>query len=662
MQNTVFIMKINKYSFNPVFISSLLIIFLITLFASIFPIYLNDFFDNIQQWISTNLGWIYILSVGIVLMLSIYLCCSRLGDIKLGQDHEQPEFKNLSWFSMLFSAGMGIGLMFWGVAEPIMHLSQPPVGEAFSLDSSKAAMQITFFHWGIHAWAIYSMLAVTLAYFAYRKDLPLLPRSIFYPLLGQKIFGPIGNLIDTFTIISTIFGLASSLGLGVSQINAGLNYLFGIREGIISYITLILFITLISIISVIYGIDKGIKRLSNINVVIALILMTIILCFGDSILLLQSFVQNTGSYFSSLINKTFNLYAYERKESWIGGWTLLYWGWWVSWSPFVGMFIARISKGRTVREFMLGVLFTPTIFTFLWMTIFGNSSIAIAISSEGSTLVEAVNNDITIALFKFFEFFPFSSMLSFLGVILIVTFFISSADSGALVIATLANYGRASSPVWTKVLWSLIIAIVASTLLLAGGINALQTMTIIMAAPVLVIILLGSFCLVKSLREDTLLHISVKQHNTVLQYSNASSTWKERLQSLVMHPQKKEVAGFITHTVLPALGELTEEMKILGMNSSLEKINTNSIALKVEKDEAEDFYYEIKLRKYEMPEYSIDNNKKFYRAEVFLLSGGQNYDVFGYTKQQIIADALTQYEKHIHFLHQSIGEESFHEE
>lgn len=653
-------MQINKYSYNPVFISSLFVVLLITLVASVFPVYLSNFFNNIQGWISTNLGWVYILSVGVILLLSAYLCCSRLGDIKLGQDHEQPEFKNLSWFSMLFSAGMGIGLMFWGVAEPVMHLAHPPIGEAFSLESSKAAMQITFFHWGIHAWAVYSMLAVTLAYFAYRKDLPLLPRSIFYPILGKKIFGPIGNLIDIFTIISTIFGVASSLGLGVSQINAGLNYLFGFKESTISSIILIISISLISIISVVFGIDKGIKRLSNINVAIAVILMAIILCFGDTIILLQSFVQNTGLYFSGLINKTFNLYAYERKESWIGGWTLLYWGWWVSWSPFVGMFIARISKGRTVREFMLGVLFAPTIFTFLWITIFGNSSIDIVTSSEGSALIDAVNNNIAIALFKFFEFFPFSSILSFFGVILIITFFVSSADSGALVITTLGNYGQDESPLWQKVLWSSIIALVASTLLLAGGISALQTMTIITAAPVLVVILVGSFCLIKSLQEDALLHTSVRQHNTVLQYSNASSTWKERLQSLVMYPQKNKVTSFITNTVVPALGELTEEMNDLGMNASMEKTNINSIVLKVVKDEAEDFYYGINVRKYEVPEYSIANNKKFYRAEVFLLNGGQGYDVFGYTKQQIIADALTQYEKHVHFLHQSIGEESYH--
>jgi len=656
-QRLLKLMHLPKNSYNPVSIGSFSIIFCITLFSSFFPIYLNDFFNSLQSWLSTNLGWVYILSVGIILLLSIYICFSRLGDIKLGQDHEQPEFKNLSWFSMLFSAGMGIGLMFWGVAEPIIHLSHPPIGEAFSLESAKDAMQITFFHWGIHAWAIYSMLAVTLAYFAYRKDLPLLPRSIFYPLLGDKIFGPIGHAIDTFTIVSTIFGVAASLGLGVIQINSGLNYLFGISNGPVSQIILIVCITSLSILSVVFGIEKGIKRLSNINVVIAVMLMSLILLLGDSIMLLQSFVQNTGAYFSDLTYKTFNLYAYERKESWIGGWTLLYWGWWISWSPFVAMFIARISKGRTIREFMLGVLFVPAIFTFLWMTIFGNSAVAIALGDEGRILIEAVNDDVSIALFKFLEYFPFSSVLAFLSVVLIITFFISSADSGALVITTIASRGNENPDVWPKVFWSGLIALVASVLLLAGGVGALQTLTILTAGPVLIVILIGAYCLIKSLQEDALMTTSVQHHSTILQYSNAYSSWKGRLQSLVMHPQKDEVSVFLEDVVASALEELAEEMNSLGMSASSQKINVDSIVLIAKKEEAEDFYYEISMRKYEVPEYAVAENKMFYRAEVFLVNGGQGYDVYGYTKQQIIADALTQYEKHIHFLHQSMGEE-----
>ena len=642
---------------NTVFCSSLSIIFCITILSSIFPTYLNGLFTQLQSWLSINVGWLYILSVGIILLLSIYLCFSSMGDIRLGPDHEEAEFKNLSWFSMLFSAGMGIGLMFWGVAEPLMHLSAPPVGEAFSVDSAKASMQITFFHWGIHAWAIYGMLAVTMAYFSYRKNMPLLPRSVFYPILGEKIHGIFGDIIDTFAVISTIFGVSSSLGIGVVQISAGLNYLFNMPEGLLSQVILIIFITAISMLSVILGVEKGIKALSNINIIIALLLMSLILFLGNTTHLMQSFVQNTGAYFSDLIYKTFNLYAYEPKESWIGGWTLLYWGWWISWSPFVGMFIARISKGRTIREFMLGVLFAPTLFTFLWMTIFGNSAISLVLNDESKVLIDAINQNVPVAIFKFFEFFPFSSILSLVGLVLIMTFFISSSDSGALVVTSLVTSGEENPATWQKVLWSAIMALVASTLLFAGGLGALQTMTILTSFPILLVILIGAYSLIKSLQEDVLMSSSVQHHNTILQHSNVSSSWQKRLKYLVVHPEHKEVEFFINNIVWKALEELKNEMCNQGMEVTLKKLSNISVILTAKKEEADNFLYEIRIRNFEVPEYAVTNNKKFYRAEVFLLNGGLEYDIFGYSKEQIIADALMQYEKHIHFLHRVSGEE-----
>ncbi|NQY44083.1 MAG: BCCT family transporter, partial [Legionellales bacterium] len=337
----------NKSHINHnVFFGSLTIIILVTSLSCVFPTSLKNIFEFLQNWLCAKTGWLYVTSVGIILLLALWLVCGRFGDIKLGPDHSEPEFKNLSWFSMLFSAGMGIGLMFWGVAEPIMHFTSPPVGEPFTIDTAKEAMKITFFHWGIHVWAIYGILAVTMAYFCYRKDLPLLPRSAFYPIFGEKIHGIYGDLIDIFAILGTMFGVATSLGIGVTQLNAGLAYLFGFPQNISIQVILIICITSFATLSVVFGLEKGIKRLSNINVAMAVILMGCILLLGNTIELLQDFVQNTGAYFSDLIFKTFNLYAYERKDSWIGGWTLFYWGWWISWSPFVGMFIARISKGR----------------------------------------------------------------------------------------------------------------------------------------------------------------------------------------------------------------------------------------------------------------------------------------------------------------------------
>ena len=554
---------------------------------------------------------------------------------------------------MLFSAGMGIGLMFWGVAEPILHFSSPPIGEPYTVESAKEAMKITFFHWGIHAWSIYGMLAVTLAYFHYRKDLPLLPRSIFHPLLGDKVHGCLADMIDTFAVLGTMFGVATSLGLGVTQLNAGLSYLFEIPQNILIQIILITGITFLATLSVVLGLDKGIKTLSNINVILATILMTLILFLGNSVGILQAFVQNTGSYLSDLIYKTFNLYAYEHKESWIGGWTLLYWGWWISWSPFVGMFIARISKGRSIREFMIGVLFVPTLFTFLWMTVFGNSAIHLILTENALSLTQAVAQDVSIMLFKFLEYFPFTSFLSIVSLILIVTFFVSSSDSGSLVIDTLATKGNDNPPVWQKIFWSVTEGIVASALLVAGGLNALQAMTVLSAFPILVTILLGAYVLVKSLREDRLLQTSVNHHSTVIQYSKASTSWKERLNALVSHPQDAEVLTFLKEVAIPALQELRTEMCKNGLNASLEEASKNRIKLLVQNDDADDFHYEIRLQSFEMPEHAVADNQKFCRADVFLSNGGQDYDVFGYTQHQIIADALTQYEKHVHFLHRA---------
>ena len=367
---------------KTVFFTSFLLIFSLTAIASIWPESLGSSFKVVQQWITVQMGWLYILSVGAILFLSLWLIASRLGDIKLGPDHAEPEYSNLAWFAMLFSAGMGIGLMFYGVAEPIMHFTSPPLGAGQTVSSAKEAMNITFFHWGLHAWAVYAMLAVILSYFCYRKDLPLLPRSCFEPIFGDKIHGVVGDVIDIFALIGTMFGVAASLGLGVAQVNAGLSYLFGIEQTISVQILLIAFITGLATISVVLGLDAGIKKLSYINVALAAALMLSVLIMGNTVELLQSYVQNTGSYLSDLIHKTFNLYAYEKKKSWIGGWTLLYWAWWISWSPFVAMFIARISKGRTIREFMIGVLFIPSAFTFLWMTVFGNSAINIAFNHQ----------------------------------------------------------------------------------------------------------------------------------------------------------------------------------------------------------------------------------------------------------------------------------------
>lgn len=638
--------NINK----PVFYSSFLFILLITATASFAPGPFREFFDSIQEWLTSTASWVYILSVALFTMIIAILMFSRLGDIKLGPDHSTPQYSNTSWFAMLFSAGMGIGLLFFGVAEPIMHFSAPPVGEPQSIEAAREAMKITFFHWGLHAWGIYSLLAVMLAYFCYRKDLPLLPRSLLYPFIGDKIYGPSGHVVDVFSIIGTMFGVATSLGFGVTQVNSGMSYLFGLPQSAVIQVVLITIITSFATVSVVLGLDGGIKKLSNLNMVLAACLLVAILFIGNTGHLMQSYVQNLGDYIFDFTHMTFNLYAYDKKDSWLGGWTLLYWGWWISWSPFVGMFIARISRGRTIREFLLGVVFVPSLFTFLWMTVFGNSAISLVLDQGATELVEAVTTDTSVALFKFFEYFPASQLLTGLGLCLVVTFFVSSSDSGSLVIDTLASGGAEQPPVWQRVFWAILEGVVAATLLLAGGLDALQTMTIVSAFPMIFMICLGAFGFMRSLKDDHHLLSTIQSHSRNVPIGDKNHSWQERLESLLNHPKQYEVMEFINSEAKEALVELEKEMRSKGLSVELSQ-GEDYIEFAVKKGDFNDFKYGIKARTFTVPDYVPDDKDAYCRAEVFLLNGGQDYNVYGYTKEQVLVDAIAQYEKHFQYLH-----------
>src|SRR5690606_34326311 len=335
-------MEASSSSLNrPVFFGSALLILALVLYSVLLPEHAQEQFAWLQSWIIDKASWFYVLTVALILICCVFLAVSRYGDLKLGPDHSQPEYRNTTWFAMLFSAGMGIGLMFFGVAEPLMHFTAPPVGEAGTAQAAREAMKLTFFHWGLHAWAIYAIVALILAFFCFRHDLPLTLRSALYPLIGERIHGPIGHAVDTFAILGTVFGVATSLGYGVLQINSGFHHLFGLPVSTPVQIGLIAAICALATLSVASGLNKGIRILSEINLSLAVLLLLFVLAMGPTVFLLKTFVQNSGAYLSEIVSKTFNLYAYQPTD-WIGGWTLLYWGWWLSWSPFVGLFIARI--------------------------------------------------------------------------------------------------------------------------------------------------------------------------------------------------------------------------------------------------------------------------------------------------------------------------------
>ncbi|QIR14113.1 BCCT family transporter [Shewanella aestuarii] len=649
-----------KTSINPpVFYSSVILIILMVFLCAVWPAEASHFFKAVQNSLEAQAGWFYILGVAIFLIFIIFVMVSRFGDIKLGPDHAVPDYSYKSWIAMLFSAGMGIGLMFFGVAEPVMHYLAPPDATPETIQAATDAMKITFFHWGIHAWAIYAVVALSLAYFAYRHKLPLLPRSALYPLIGEKIYGPLGHIVDTFAVLGTMFGVATSLGFGVLQVNSGLSYLItDLPNNVTVQVILIAVITAIATLSVFSGLDKGVKRLSELNLGLALFLLVAVLLLGPTVALLQAFVQNTGGYLSDIVGKTFNLYAYQQKEDWIGGWTLLYWGWWISWSPFVGTFIARVSRGRTIREFLIGVLFVPSSITFLWMTVFGNSAID-EIRNQGATyLADAVSSDVSIALFKFFEHLPFANVLSIIAVCLVVTFFVTSSDSGSLVIDNLTSGGDSNAPVWQRIFWAVLQGVVASVLLIAGGLQALQTAAIASAMPFLIVMLLMCLGLFKALQDDWLKINSVQSHNTSVQYAKANMTWQDRLDVLVSQPSRDDAQYFIDNIAYPALTEVRNTLVAKGQVADI-IFKDERVRLVVGPDDPLSFVYGLRLRAFMMSgttEENTENEQEYYRVEVFLEHGGQQYDVMGYTQEQITADIVTQYERYLHYLHLSHAE------
>ncbi|WP_375740678.1 choline BCCT transporter BetT [Pseudomonas boanensis] len=642
----------------PVFFGSALLIIALVMFSTLAQEQAQTLFVHIQDWIVVNASWFYVLSVALILIAVVFLAISRFGDIKLGPDHSQPDYRNRTWFAMLFSTGMGIGLMFFGVAEPLMHYANPPVGDANTVAAAKEAMTLTFFHWGLHAWAIYAIVALILAYFCFRHDLPLTLRSALHPLIGERIHGPIGHAVDIFAILGTVFGVATSLGYGVLQINSGLNHLFGLPVNVPVQLVLIAVSCALATLSVASGLNKGIRILSELNLVLAVILLLVVLVLGPTVFLLKTFVQNTGGYLSDIVSKTFNLYAYESTD-WIGGWTLLYWGWWLSWSPFVGLFIARISRGRTIREFVCGVLFVPAGFTLLWMTVFGDTAIHMVLHQGLTGLSETVVRDSSLALFVFLEQFPFASLLSLVAVMMVVVFFVTSADSGALVVDMLASGGRENTPLWQRLFWSILIGVVAMALLLADGLKALQTATIASALPFAMVLLAATWGLLKALRRDaTKRGIRYQALNLSHPAHRQQGGWQRRLRNILMFSRRPHVTRFIGEVVQPACDEVAEELRKHGYEVQVKNGEDGRCKLIVGHGGDVDFSYEVRPRTFLLPRFAPrDNNdegsdaRKYFRAEVYLREGGQDYDVMGWSREEVIGDLLDQYEKHLHFLH-----------
>ncbi len=645
----------------PVFFPAVIITLLLVIGTISNPELAGKAFADVLAFLTETFGWFYMLAVAFFLVFIVVVGLSSWGKTKLGPDHAEPQYSFPAWFAMLFSAGYGIALLFFGVAEPVLHYASPPAGAPETVDAAKQAMQIAFFHWGFHIWAIYGLTGLVLAYFAFRHGLPLSMRSALYPLIGDKIYGPIGHTVDVIAILGTLFGIATTLGLSVAQINAGMNYLWeDIPVSVTVQIITIAVITMLAIMSVVAGLDKGVKRLSIVNMVLAIALMLFVFIVGPTIVILETFLQNTGSYLNNIIERTFNLQAYTA-GNWIGNWTLFIFGWTIAWAPFVGLFIAKISRGRTIRQFVFGVLFVPTIFTFMWFSIFGDTALHMIMNEGYTTLITEVQNDTAVALFKLFEQLPWSSFVSFITVILIMTFFVTSSDSGSLVIDSLASGGISKTPVWQRVFWATLEGVVAAALLLAGGLGALQTMSITSALPFAIIMVLAAVgmwraLLIEGHREASL---SAAMHH----WQHNPKQWKKRLTSLISYPDFQQVSGYIRDKIYPAMQHVEAELKNQGWPVSVFFDDEQHRAyIQVIRDGELDFIYEVRMRGYSTPTFAYpemaddaDGDKRYYRAEVFMRRGGASYDIYGCSEQEIIDDLLTQFEKYLHFLHISPG-------
>ncbi|MPS31972.1 BCCT family transporter [Salinivibrio sp. VYel9] len=511
-------LKLGPFGFdihNRVFMVSGLAILAFIFVTLAFQNQIGPVFGDLRGWLTSNLDWFFLSAGNIFVIACLVLIASPLGKVRLGGTEAKPDYSYGGWFAMLFAAGMGIGLMFYGVSEPLTHFQTALGGTSVGADglrtdwaplgaaagdteaARRLGMSATIFHWGLHPWAIYAVLALGLALFAYNKGLPLTMRSVFYPLFGERVWGWTGHVIDILAIIATLFGLATSLGLGASQASAGLHYLFDTPLGDTTEVLLVMGITGAAILSVVAGVDKGVKRLSEINMMLALLLLIFVIAVGPTIAILTGFFGNLGAYLQNL--PALSMPFGREDANFTQGWTSFYWAWWISWSPFVGMFIARVSRGRTVREFITCVLIIPSAACVLWMTAFGGTAIGQFVN-EGYTAV--ADAELSLKLFAMLDDLPLAAITSFIGIILVMVFFITSSDSGSLVIDTISAGGKVNVPVPQRVFWASFEGLVAVALILGGGLVALQAMAVSTGFPFTIVLLVATVSLFKGLASE----------------------------------------------------------------------------------------------------------------------------------------------------------------
>ncbi len=644
--------KIKTTFTKGIILPGMLFIIAISIFAAVFPNQMAGSLNATKNFIFVNLNWVLVWSVSLFIIFLIYLMFSKYGKIRLGPNDSRPQHSFFSWISMLFAAGMGIGLMYFAVAEPMQHYIDPVFASHSSMERMAGAQLHTFFHWGIHAWAIYALVGLALAYFSFRYKLPLSLRSCLYPVLKTKINGTWGNVIDVFAFCSTFFGIVTTLGFGVIQVNAGLDILGILPATEFKYqVFLVLILVSLSIISSISGVNKGIKILSSINIFGVILLLFFVLFTGPTTFLIGSFTNGVGRYVSEFFTLTFNTHVYQPDElPWFYNWTILYWAWWISWAPFVGLFIARISKGRTIREFIAAVLLLPTLFNIIWMSTLGNSAIWLDINIADGAL-SALASQPEMLTFEFLKYLPITKTASFLVILVIIIFFVTSADSGILVMDSIATQDSKKSPKWQKIAFGSLLALLALLLLNVGGLKALQTMTLITALPFTLIMIMFIISLSKALSID---NEYFNSNYSVYTMPWSGRLWKERLEQILTFNEKKAVENYIKYTVSSAFKELQKEFAKNDVTAEvITSTNPQCAELRICYKNVENFIYGVETDYEEIPNYMNEEDNfpnpkknKNYIAKAYFGDNRKGYDVQLFTVNELIGDVIKHFDRY----------------
>ncbi|MHA1176711.1 choline BCCT transporter BetT [Psychrobacter faecalis] len=649
-----------------VLIVSSVVIVAFSIWAILMPINASTTMKTVVDWIATNLGWYYVITMVMVIGFVLWVALSKEGSIRLGPDDSRPQYKLGTWAAMLFAAGVGIDMLFFSVTGPVVQYLTPPSGEGANAAAMQDAVVWTMFHYGIAGWSIYALLGMAMGYFAYRWGMPLSIRAALYPLLGKRVKGPIGHGISILALVGTVFGVATTMGIGVVLLNVGFSKLFGFEEGLTLQIALVVGAVILTILATTSGVDRGIRWISELNLWSAVAMMAFILIAGETAFLLNALVENLGQFFVTLPARMFKTFAYVPGSSdWMGSWTLFFWAFWLAWGPFVGVFLARISRGRTLREFVIAAITVPVLCDFIIVSFFGNSALYEVLQGNTAFAELAVQSPER-GWYALLELFPGATILIALATLSGLLFYITSANSGAMVMSNFSTSipdPSEDGPKWLRIFWAVLTAVLTISMLIAGGVITMEYATLIFALPVTIIVYLVMFSFTKALKIER-----AEREGTVLRRPSVTPSgghipersWKQRLGQMLAYPSKRETEQFLERVVRPALNDVANEFERQGYKIDRDNIphiagdiDVGGPLLKVSTDAQNDFYYQVSMVETPSPTFSgkmSPVSDVYYRLEVTTQTGSGGYDLMGLTKQQVIDDVLEQYEAYLTFI------------